>query len=322
MEGDEIRSLREELGVSQQELARRLQVAHSTVNRWENGLSSPSGEVLARLQRLRRFKEFMTEGRMVGLGDLLGSAPPVDEGNGLPPWHPDADRVEAGHLSLITSPPRCGKTLTALRWAWKTLRKHGVPVYYVSTHWTPLQTLRHLEKGLDKGETLDSKAPFFIFQHDGKDVTGLLEELSRRIKETGTVMVVFDWLQNLDYKGERFLRLEDMERQILRDLKTWATQQKAFTLVIASQRGIDQCSVSTFPHFFELADSITIGVLENLKKRRVVYAFQDLHKGGQQVFEYDLPPGREMSEGTEAPTPEPTVPGGPRKGLRGMLRDG
>ena len=42
MEGDEIRTLREELGVSQQELARRLQVAHSTVNRWENGHIEPS----------------------------------------------------------------------------------------------------------------------------------------------------------------------------------------------------------------------------------------------------------------------------------------
>lgn len=296
MDGDAIRELREELGVSQQELARRLQVAHSTVYRWETGQSTPSGKVLARLLRLKRLKEFQNEGRLIALGDLML----CDEvsGNGLPPWHPDSDRMEEGHLSLVTSPPRCGKTLTALRWALETTRNHDVPIFYVSTHWTPVQTLHHLTAAADSlgVSPLDPKLPFHVFQHDGKDATGMLEELSRRMGETSGAFVVIDWLQNLDYLDASFPYMELRERQLLRDLKIWASQQQVYVLVIASQRGISRCDTEQFPHFFELADSISVGSVQELRRRRVEFVFQDLHRGLTQTFAFELPQKDEIAQ--------------------------
>ena len=41
-----IKAIREQLGISQRELARELGIAFSTVNRWENGLFEPT--VMAR----------------------------------------------------------------------------------------------------------------------------------------------------------------------------------------------------------------------------------------------------------------------------------
>jgi len=317
MDGNEIQQLREDLGVTRQELARRLQVSVSTVDRWESGLSTPAGEVVHRIQRIRRLKDFQKSGRLMTLGDVLRGEPPEDERNHLPPWHPDSDGVDAGQLSLIVSPPRCGKTLTALRWAYRSCQRHRVPAYYVSTHWTPGQTLRHLEKGLDEGATLDPDDPFYIFQHDGKNVTSMLEELSLSMEERRSGLapvsiVVVDWLQNLDYAGERFLRMEEKERQILRDLKTWSTQQRAFVLVIASQRGIPLCEEATFPHFFELADSISVGQLERLKVRDVTYTFQDLHRGGKEIFRFQLPAAEELVPESVPPTVGREAPASPR----------
>ena len=37
-----IKAIREQLGISQRELARELGIAFSTVNRWENGLFEPT----------------------------------------------------------------------------------------------------------------------------------------------------------------------------------------------------------------------------------------------------------------------------------------
>ena len=47
--GQRIRERREELGLSQAELARRLGVSQSTVGNYEAGISSPNGENLLRL---------------------------------------------------------------------------------------------------------------------------------------------------------------------------------------------------------------------------------------------------------------------------------
>jgi Predicted transcriptional regulator len=41
-----VKAIREQLGISQRELARELGIAFSTVNRWENGLFEPT--VMAR----------------------------------------------------------------------------------------------------------------------------------------------------------------------------------------------------------------------------------------------------------------------------------
>ena len=38
---DKIRFVREELGITQEELAKKLGVAFATINRWEQGLTTP-----------------------------------------------------------------------------------------------------------------------------------------------------------------------------------------------------------------------------------------------------------------------------------------
>lgn len=317
MDGDSIRELREDLGVSQQELARRLQVAHSTVYRWEHGQSTPSGEVLARLLRLQRLKDFQSEGRLLSLRDLTASEQP--DYDGLPPWHEASSCIEPGHLSLITSPPRCGKTLTALRWSLAATRRHAVPIFYISTHWTPRQTLHHLRRAaeVEPGEALDEGTPFHLFQHDGKDLPSLLEELSRRMGEAREgSFVVLDWLQNLHYKGREPMDLVDRERALLRDLKIWAAQQGVFLLTIASQRGIARCEIESFPHYFELADSITVGSVQELRRRRVEFEFRDLHRGATDTFRFELPPKEEIARLREQAAEPWRVPLPPQKGRR------
>lgn len=330
MEGEEIRKLREELGVSQKELARRLQVAHSTVNRWENGLSSPAGEVLARLHRLARFKEFLSVGRLVPLAEALKD-PPVP-GNGLPPWHDGSDAVEPGHLSVLVAPPRCGKTFAALRWSYKACVKHGVPVYYVVTHWTAAQTTRLLERAVGSPEpgvpkagglafteaapgtamVLEASRPFSLFLHDGRDLMGLLEELSLRIGDAERALVVFDWLQNLDDGADPGMRIDERERRVLRELKMWAVQQRAYALVVCSQRGATTCDPASFPHLFELADSLSTGAIKHLKRRRVEFAFQDLQRGLEAAFAIEL--ARAGTGPADEGDDDPPI----RRGLRGL----
>lgn len=49
---DVIKSLREDAGLSQSELARRLDVTRSSVNAWEMGLSTPTAQYIVALSRL------------------------------------------------------------------------------------------------------------------------------------------------------------------------------------------------------------------------------------------------------------------------------
>jgi len=53
MEADNIRNLRRNLGLTQEEFAHRLGITVATVNRWENGKSEPSGDYARVLQTLR-----------------------------------------------------------------------------------------------------------------------------------------------------------------------------------------------------------------------------------------------------------------------------
>ena len=54
MKPEEIRQLRKGLGLSQQKFADKLDVALSTVFRWEKGDSSPKGLYLKALERLAK----------------------------------------------------------------------------------------------------------------------------------------------------------------------------------------------------------------------------------------------------------------------------
>jgi len=49
MDGAEIRALRRQLGLTQEEFAHEVGVTFATVNRWENGKSKPSRLALRRL---------------------------------------------------------------------------------------------------------------------------------------------------------------------------------------------------------------------------------------------------------------------------------
>lgn len=42
MFGDIIKKVRKQLGITQEQLARELDISFSTINRWENGHTSPS----------------------------------------------------------------------------------------------------------------------------------------------------------------------------------------------------------------------------------------------------------------------------------------
>lgn len=64
---ESIRSLRRQLGLSQEELAERLGVSFSTVNRWERGHRSPTRLALLRLDSLAR--ETRMEGTVDGAAD-------------------------------------------------------------------------------------------------------------------------------------------------------------------------------------------------------------------------------------------------------------
>lgn len=54
MSPEEIKKLRETLGLSVRAFAKRAGVAHTTVVRWENGTNSPKGLQRERLERLVR----------------------------------------------------------------------------------------------------------------------------------------------------------------------------------------------------------------------------------------------------------------------------
>jgi len=67
-----VKEIRQQLALSQEDLARQLGVSYATVNRWENGQSLPSK--LAKAQ-LSAFCEKMIErGKLTLSDDLLDSA--------------------------------------------------------------------------------------------------------------------------------------------------------------------------------------------------------------------------------------------------------
>lgn len=49
--GKQIRNIRTELGISQEDLAELVKVSRQTVSKWENGLGSPSADNLSQLSR-------------------------------------------------------------------------------------------------------------------------------------------------------------------------------------------------------------------------------------------------------------------------------
>lgn len=59
-----VKSVRKELSMSQEQLARELKVSFSTVNRWENGKANPSPMALEVFRAFCKEKNIMLEGGM------------------------------------------------------------------------------------------------------------------------------------------------------------------------------------------------------------------------------------------------------------------
>lgn len=80
MKTDEIRQLRKELDLTQQQFAERLGVSFVTLNRWENGQSKPSAMGLTKLRDLRAERE---RNASAALG-TVGSSAPAEAHTGTP----------------------------------------------------------------------------------------------------------------------------------------------------------------------------------------------------------------------------------------------
>lgn len=50
--GDNLKAIRQELGLSQTDLAKMVEVSFKTISHWESGYSEPSLELLAKLKNL------------------------------------------------------------------------------------------------------------------------------------------------------------------------------------------------------------------------------------------------------------------------------
>jgi putative transcriptional regulator len=66
-----IKEIRQQLALSQEDLARRLNVSYATVNRWENGQSMPSK--LAKAQLSAFCKKMIKQGKLALPDDLIDS---------------------------------------------------------------------------------------------------------------------------------------------------------------------------------------------------------------------------------------------------------
>lgn len=67
-----VKEIRQQLTLSQEDLARQLGVSYATVNRWENGQSLPSK--LAKAQLIAFCEKMMERGKLRLSDDLLDSA--------------------------------------------------------------------------------------------------------------------------------------------------------------------------------------------------------------------------------------------------------
>jgi len=68
----EIKQVRNDLGLSQEEFARALNVSYTTVNRWENGKAQPTGPVVQLLSAFKKasrkpdIMEIITQAALIG----------------------------------------------------------------------------------------------------------------------------------------------------------------------------------------------------------------------------------------------------------------
>jgi len=68
---EEIKELRQKLGLTQEEFGRLLGVGFATVNRWENGKAEPKGPVEEVLWKLKLLLEEAEKGRGFTLDDIV-----------------------------------------------------------------------------------------------------------------------------------------------------------------------------------------------------------------------------------------------------------
>lgn len=78
LSGNEIKALRAELHLSQEQLAQLLGVSFGTVNRWENGHNRPQGSQVKKLLALKSGKGSQTV-KKPQFGTLAGRVPPIED---------------------------------------------------------------------------------------------------------------------------------------------------------------------------------------------------------------------------------------------------
>jgi len=115
----DVKALRQELGITQQELARRVGVEVLAVTRWEAGIMQPKGQRLARLIDLSQQRRLVvpvaqaasppTESDMMGreilrLGEAVRRMGLKDEGHGRRSDHTIRKAIKLGRLRAWKAP--------------------------------------------------------------------------------------------------------------------------------------------------------------------------------------------------------------------------
>jgi len=74
MTGEQVKAIRQGLGLSQEQFAQTLGVSYTTVNRWERGHTQPTGTALQMLMAFSRAGEQQNIGDVVAKALVVGGA--------------------------------------------------------------------------------------------------------------------------------------------------------------------------------------------------------------------------------------------------------
>jgi SOS-response transcriptional repressor LexA len=121
-----ITALRNNLKISQGELARKLECSPMTVSRWERGLLVPSGEYFIRLGKLAGNREAWSFWEHTGLqlADVMRALPKAARSKNVLPTHASLERAHAGPGAMS---PKADCVVIALPILRANVGSHGKP---------------------------------------------------------------------------------------------------------------------------------------------------------------------------------------------------
>ena len=100
---DNLKALRKKKGITQEELAARLNVVRQTVSKWEKGLSVPDSELLIRLAEILE----VPVSRLLGSRDSDGGKAGCDDRTAFAHQRAACDQKQAGKKSLESNSLHC-----------------------------------------------------------------------------------------------------------------------------------------------------------------------------------------------------------------------